>query len=160
MLRSGCSWRTLRRRGRRSSTKALYLSREWDGDTRCRAGTGVPEGVRFATEGELAKLMPSSAFDANLPRGGDEVADAILVGARDPARLGEFISYPIERQEHSSHVRPFHRRHSNQSMPPTMATSTVYSIIGAYCSTLAHWAPSIHPRMMNAPFQMVLPRTV
>src|SRR5215211_9346922 len=72
----------------------------------------------------------------------------------------QISSYPIEWQEHSSHLGALHRRHSNQSIPPTMAASTVYSIIGAYCFTLAHWAPSTHPKMMNAPFQTVLPRTV
>jgi hypothetical protein len=58
------------------------------------------------------------------------------------------------------HLRPFHLCRSNQSMPPIITTSTMYSIIGAYCFTLAHWTPSTHPRTMNAPFQKVLPRMV
>jgi len=47
--------------------RTLYLSCAWTGDTGRRAETGVPEGVRFATEGELAKRMLKKAFDANLP---------------------------------------------------------------------------------------------
>jgi SRSO17 transposase len=42
--------------------RALYLPEEWTQDpVRCREA-GVPESVRFATKGELAKLMLARAF--------------------------------------------------------------------------------------------------
>ncbi len=47
--------------------RALYLPREWAGDAGRRAEAGVPEGVRFATKGELAKRMLERAFDAGVP---------------------------------------------------------------------------------------------
>jgi SRSO17 transposase len=47
--------------------RALYLPREWAGDAGRRAEAGVPEGVRFATKGELAKRMLGRAFDAGVP---------------------------------------------------------------------------------------------
>jgi SRSO17 transposase len=46
--------------------RALYLSKEWTDDRRlCEAA--VPEGVRFATKGELTKAMLERAFEAGVP---------------------------------------------------------------------------------------------
>lgn len=47
--------------------RALYLPREWAKDAQRRAEAGVPEEVRFATKGELAKEMLRRAFDASVP---------------------------------------------------------------------------------------------
>src|SRR5215217_7346674 len=47
--------------------RALYLPREWADDPARREEAGVPEEVRFATKGELAKRMLKRAFEAGLP---------------------------------------------------------------------------------------------
>jgi hypothetical protein len=47
--------------------RALYLPREWTGDPRRLSEAGVPKGVRFATKGELAKVMLGRAFEAGVP---------------------------------------------------------------------------------------------
>ncbi len=48
--------------------RALYLPREeWVEDLARRAEAGVPEEVRFATKGELAKEMLRRAFEARVP---------------------------------------------------------------------------------------------
>ncbi len=47
--------------------RALYLPREWTDDPRRLAEAGVPEGVGFATKGELAKRMLHRAFEAGVP---------------------------------------------------------------------------------------------
>jgi SRSO17 transposase len=47
--------------------RALYLPREWTEDSARRQEAGVPEGVRFATKGELAKEMLRGAFEAGVP---------------------------------------------------------------------------------------------
>jgi SRSO17 transposase len=47
--------------------RALYLPEEWTDDPRRLSEAGVPEGVRFATKGELAKAMLKRAFEAGVP---------------------------------------------------------------------------------------------
>ncbi|MCA1717471.1 MAG: IS701 family transposase [Actinobacteria bacterium] len=47
--------------------RALYLPREWTDDPQRLSEAGVPEGVGFATKGELAKWMLHRAFEANVP---------------------------------------------------------------------------------------------
>ncbi|MDP9485907.1 MAG: IS701 family transposase [Actinomycetota bacterium] len=47
--------------------RALYLPREWAEDEERRAEAGVPEEVRFATKGELAREMLERAFEAGVP---------------------------------------------------------------------------------------------
>ncbi|HEY8597044.1 MAG TPA: IS701 family transposase [Thermomicrobiales bacterium] len=62
--------------------RALYLPDEWAADADRRAAAGVPEGVAFATKGELAQAMLARAFAAAVPAswvvgdtvyGGDEL---------------------------------------------------------------------------------------
>jgi SRSO17 transposase len=47
--------------------RALYLPREWTDDPERLSEAGVPEGVGFATKGELAKAMLGRAFEAGVP---------------------------------------------------------------------------------------------
>ena len=47
--------------------RALYLPREWTDDPQRLSEAGVPEGVSFATKGELAKAMLHRAFEADVP---------------------------------------------------------------------------------------------
>ena len=47
--------------------RALYLPKEWTDDPQRLSEAGVPEGVRFATKGELAKEMLRRAFEADVP---------------------------------------------------------------------------------------------
>jgi SRSO17 transposase len=47
--------------------RSLYLPREWTEDKERRAQAGVPQKIRFATKGELAKEMLRRAFEARLP---------------------------------------------------------------------------------------------
>ncbi len=48
--------------------RALYLPREeWAKDPARREEAGIPEGVRFATKGKLAKEMLERAFEAGVP---------------------------------------------------------------------------------------------
>jgi SRSO17 transposase len=47
--------------------RALYLPKEWTDDPRRLSEAGVPEGVRFATKGQLAKAMLNRAFEAGVP---------------------------------------------------------------------------------------------
>ena len=47
--------------------RALYLPREWVKDTQRREEAGIPQTVRFATKGELAKEMLRRAFEAEVP---------------------------------------------------------------------------------------------
>ncbi|MCA1729724.1 MAG: IS701 family transposase [Actinobacteria bacterium] len=47
--------------------RSLYLPREWSEDVQRRAEAGVPQKVRFATKGELAKEMLRRAFEAQIP---------------------------------------------------------------------------------------------
>src|ERR671912_1756660 len=47
--------------------RALYLPREWTDDPQRLCEAGVPEGVGFATKGELAKEMLHRAFEAGVP---------------------------------------------------------------------------------------------
>ena len=55
------------RKGAAFVDRALYLPREWAQDEERRAEAGVPEGVRFATKGELARRMLERAFEAGVP---------------------------------------------------------------------------------------------
>src|SRR3712207_6829020 len=50
--------------------RSLYLPREWTEDLERRAEAGVPQKIRFATKGELAKEMLRRAFEAGMPGGG------------------------------------------------------------------------------------------
>jgi len=54
-------------RGRAFLDRALYLPKSWTGDASRRAEAGVPESVRFATKGALAKAMLQRAFAAGVP---------------------------------------------------------------------------------------------
>jgi SRSO17 transposase len=47
--------------------RALYLPREWAEGSARREKAGVPEEVRFATKGKLAKEMLERAFEAGVP---------------------------------------------------------------------------------------------
>jgi SRSO17 transposase len=47
--------------------RELYLPEEWAYDRARREEAGVPEGVGFATKGELAKAMLGRAFEAGMP---------------------------------------------------------------------------------------------
>ena len=47
--------------------RSLYLPREWTEDLERRAEAGVPQKIRFATKGELAKEMLRRAFEAGTP---------------------------------------------------------------------------------------------
>lgn len=47
--------------------RELYLPREWADDPHRRAEAGVPEKIRFATKGQLAKVMLRRAFDTEVP---------------------------------------------------------------------------------------------
>jgi SRSO17 transposase len=47
--------------------RALYLPREWSEEVERRAEAGVPQKIRFATKGELAKEMLRRAFEAQMP---------------------------------------------------------------------------------------------
>jgi SRSO17 transposase len=54
-------------RGRAFLDRALYLPKEWAADAARRREAGVPEAVRFATKGQLAKEMLARAFAAGVP---------------------------------------------------------------------------------------------
>jgi SRSO17 transposase len=47
--------------------RALYLPREWTDDPERLSEAGVPEGVGFATKGQLAKGMLQRTFEAGVP---------------------------------------------------------------------------------------------
>ena len=47
--------------------RSLYLPREWTEDAQRRAEAGIPQKIRFATKGELAKEMLKRAFEAGIP---------------------------------------------------------------------------------------------
>lgn len=47
--------------------RALYMPREWTDDPERLSEASVPEGVGFATKGELAKRMLKRAFEAGVP---------------------------------------------------------------------------------------------
>jgi SRSO17 transposase len=61
--------------------RALYLPHEWAEDSTRREEAGVPEQVRFATKGELAREMLKRAFEAGVPARW-VVADAVYGTAR------------------------------------------------------------------------------
>jgi SRSO17 transposase len=47
--------------------RALYLPREWSKDPERREEAGIPQTIRFATKGELAKEMLYRAFETEVP---------------------------------------------------------------------------------------------
>jgi len=47
--------------------RALYLPEEWATDTARRTAAGIPDGVAFATKGELAQALLARAFAAGVP---------------------------------------------------------------------------------------------
>jgi SRSO17 transposase len=47
--------------------RELHLPHEWADDPERRAQAGVPENVRFATKGRLARVMLERAFEAEIP---------------------------------------------------------------------------------------------
>ena len=53
--------------GRAFLDRELYLPEEWATDQARRAEAGVPEGVTFATKGQLAQTMLARAFAAGVP---------------------------------------------------------------------------------------------
>ena len=53
-----------------------------------------------------------------------------------------------------------HRYHRNQRIAPDRSASAAYSTTEVYRSMSVHWAPKIHPRMMNEAFHKALPKTV
>ena len=55
------------RSGRAFLDRALYLPKAWADNPTRRAEVGVPETVRFATKGALAKAMLRRAFDGGVP---------------------------------------------------------------------------------------------
>src|SRR5688572_2520788 len=55
------------RKGAAFIDRALYLPEEWTDDAWRLSEAGVPEGVGFATKGELAKEMLQRAFEAGVP---------------------------------------------------------------------------------------------
>jgi SRSO17 transposase len=61
--------------------RSLYLPREWSEDVQRRAQAGVPQKIRFATKGELAKEMLRRAFEAQIPARW-AVADTVYGTAR------------------------------------------------------------------------------
>jgi SRSO17 transposase len=63
-------------RGRAFVDRELYLPEEWAGDHERRAEAGVPSAVRFATKGQLARVILERNFAAAVPAAwvtGDEV---------------------------------------------------------------------------------------
>jgi len=63
-------------RGHAFLDRALYLPRAWSEDAARRDEAGIPPEVRFATKGELARVMLARAFAAAVPAAwvtGDEV---------------------------------------------------------------------------------------
>ena len=61
--------------------RALYLPHEWAEDPARREEAGVPEEVRFATKGKLAKEMLRRALEAGVPAGW-VLADTVYGTAR------------------------------------------------------------------------------
>lgn len=62
--------------GRAFLDRALYLPRAWAEDLPRRRAAGIPDGVGFATKGDLARQMLARAFAAGVPAAwvvGDEV---------------------------------------------------------------------------------------
>ncbi len=55
------------RKGAAFVDRSLYLPREWAEDAERRSEAGVPQKIRFATKGELAKEMLRRAFEAEVP---------------------------------------------------------------------------------------------
>jgi len=71
-------------RGMAFIDRALYLPQEWAEDDARRRGAGVPGGVRYVTNGELARSMLERAFEAGVhPRW---VADSGFCGEYEELR--------------------------------------------------------------------------
>lgn len=57
----------LQRRAQRRWIGSCTLPHEWTDDPERRGEAGVPENVRFATKGRLARVMLETTFDAGVP---------------------------------------------------------------------------------------------
>lgn len=63
----GCFLTYASKKGAAFAGRSLYLPRKWAEDAERRAGAGVPQKIRFATKGDLAKEMLGRTFETGVP---------------------------------------------------------------------------------------------